>query len=137
MRSTEIRSLLRKGASPERDTRRIHELARSLARERLHLVTRAARPGAAVDLLWSRSGKGYKVASRTVTSPDQPTVLEVAAATGADFLLAVFLEKETFRLIGMARLPWSMVEWLGKPHGKRLRLTWTEASPARGIAEIL
>ena len=38
MRSSEIRSILRKGATPERDTRRIHQLARALARERLHLV---------------------------------------------------------------------------------------------------
>lgn len=137
MRSTEIRSALRKGPSPGRDTRGIHELARSLARERLHLAVRPARPGAAADVLWSRNGKGYKVTARSVSTPDEATVLEVAVSTGADYLLAVFLEKGSFRLLGMARLPWSTVEWLGKPHGRRLRLAWAESSPARGMAEIL
>ncbi len=61
----------------------------------------------------------------------------MSAATDADYLLAVFLEKRTFRLLGMVRLPWSMVEWLGTAHGPRWRLRWTPNAPMRGVAEIL
>ena len=110
MRSNEIRSLLRRGKSPERDTRRIHDLARALARERLHLVGRPVRPARDGDLLWARDRMGYKIASRTVASLDDTTTFEVSASSDADYLIAVFLEKGSFRLLGMARIPWSMVD---------------------------
>ncbi len=137
MGSKEIRSRLRSGSTPERDTRHIHELARALARERLHLGSRPARPSNDGDLLWSRKGESYKIASRTLGALDERTIIEVAAATDADFLLAVFLEKESFRLLGIARIRWTMVEWLGRAHGRRWRLAWSPDSPARGVAEIL
>jgi hypothetical protein len=137
MSSKEILSLLRHGRAPERDTHRIHELARALARERLHLGGRALRPTQDRDLLWSRDGAGYKVATRTVTSIDDSTIFEVAASSDADYLLGVFLEKGSFRLIGMVKIPWSMVEWLGKAHGVRWRLRWGAESPIRGVAEML
>lgn len=137
MRSTEIRSLLRHGGSPQRDTHHIHELARAVARERLHLGHRAARPARDSDLLWSRDGIGYKVATRTVGSMDDATTFEVSASSDADYLLGVFLQKDSFRLVGMVRVPWSMVEWLGKAHGSRWRLRWGAESPIRGVAEIL
>ena len=137
MRSTEIRRLLRRGETPERDTRRIHDLARALARERLHLAGRPVRPARDGDLLWARDGKGYKIASRTVESLDDATTFEVSAASDADYLVAVFLEKVSFRLLGMARMQWSMVEWLGKAHGTRWRLRWTTESPIRGVSEML
>jgi len=137
MSSKEILSLLRHGHAPERDTHRIHELARALARERMHLGGRAARPARDRDLLWSRDGIGYKVTTRKVTSIDYATTFEVAASSDADYLLGVFLEKGSFRLIGMVRVPWSMVEWLGKAHGARWRLRWASGSPIRGVAEIL
>ena len=137
MGSKEIRRLLRQGSAPQRDTRRIHELARALARERLHLRGRAARPSVDRDLLWSREVSGFKIATRTVGSLDDNTTLEVSISSDADFLLGVFLEKESFRLLGMIRIPWTMVEWLGRTHGNRWRLTWSTASALRGVAEIL
>ena len=137
MGSKEILRLLRRGHAPERDTRRIHELARALARERFHLAARPARRAKDPDLLWSPDGSGYKIASRTVVSLDDTTTFEVAASSDADFLLGVFLEKGTFRLLGMVRIPWSMVEWLGKAHGSRWRLRWGSDSPVRGNAEML
>jgi hypothetical protein len=137
MRSTEIRSLLRHGPAPGRDTHRIHELARALARERLHLTVRASRPAQDPDLLWSRNGKGYKVASRTVTSLDDTTTFEVSTSSDAEYMLGVFLAKDTFRLLGMVRVRWTVVEWLGKAHGSRWRLLWTKDSPIRGNAELL
>ncbi len=137
MRSSEIRSELRRGQTPARDTHRIHELARALARERLHLGTRSLRPTRDHDLLWGRDGSGYKVASRTVTSLEDVTTFEVAVSSDADYLLGVFIEKGSFRLLGMIRVSWSMVEWLGRAHGSRLRLRWTARSPVRGIAEML
>lgn len=137
MRSNEIRSLLRRGKSPERDTRRIHDLARALARERPHLVGRPVRPARDGDLLWARDRMGYKIASRTVASLDDTTTFEVSASSDADYLIAVFLEKGSFRLLGMARIPWSMVEWLGGAHGTRWRLRWTTGSPFRGVSEML
>ncbi len=137
MGSKEIRSRLRSGATPERDTRHIHELARALARERLHLGSRPARPSSDGDLLWSRKGESYKISSRTVAGLDAPTTIEVSAASDADFLLAVFLEKGSYRLLGIARVRWPMVEWLGRAHGNRWRLAWSADSPARGVAEIL
>jgi hypothetical protein len=137
MRSSEIRSLLRRGGTPDRDTRHIHELARALARERLHLSQRPARPVRDHGLLWSTDGSGYKVASRSVSSMAGPTTFEVPLASDANYLLGVFLEKESFRLLGMVRVPWTMVEWLGKPHGRRWRLRWSDGSPLEGIAERL
>lgn len=137
MGSKEIRRRLRSGATPQRDTRHIHELARALARERLHLGSRPPRPGPAGDLLWSQRGESYKIACRTVREFDEPTTIEVSASTDADFLLAVFLEKETFRLVGIVRIRWSMVEWLGRAHGGRWRLPWAADSAVRGIAEVM
>lgn len=137
MRSVEIRRELRSGSSPERDTRRIHRLARALARENLHLGSRPSRPVSDSDLLWSRRGQAYKVATRTVSSSDESTTFEVAASGDPDYLLAVLLEKGTFRLLAMVRVPWTMVEWLGKPHGPRWRLRWAASSPMRGVAEFL
>ena len=137
MRSSAIRSRLRKGAVPERDTQRIHELARALARERLHLIERPSRPSGDGDLLWSRDGAGYKVIARSVAALESATSIEVSSLTDADFLLAVFLEKRSFRLLGMVRVTWSMVEWLGRPHGARWRLTWSAQSPVRDVAELL
>lgn len=137
MRSEEIRRELRSGPRPERDTRRIHRLGRALARERLHLSSRPRRAASDADLLWSRDGLGYKVAARTVASLDDATTFEPAASGDADYLLAVFLEHGTFRLLGMARLPWSMVEWVGRDHGRRRRLRWSAGSPMRGVAELL
>jgi len=112
-------------------------LARALARERLHLVERPKRRVEDDDLLWSGDGVGYKVTARSVRLASTATTFEVAAVSDADYLLGVFLEKETFRLIGMIRMPWSMVEWLGRPHGMRRRLRWSEGSPVEGIAERL
>ena len=77
------------------------------------------------------------MAARTVASLDDATTLEVAAASDADYLLGVFLEKGTYRLLGIVRVRWSMVEWLGKPHGTRLRLRWTTGGALKGIAELL
>jgi hypothetical protein len=137
MTSKEIRSRLRRSAAPGRDTRRIHELGRALGRERLHLGTRPVRPTRDRDLLWARDGVSYKVATRTVSSLDDVAVFEVAASTDADYLLAVFVEKGTFALLGMARVPWSMIEWLGGMHGTRWRLRWSPDSPVHGVAELL
>jgi hypothetical protein len=137
MRSAEIRSELKHEQTAARDTHRIHALARALARERLHLGTRPRRRTRDRDLLWGRGGSGYKVASRTVRSIDEATVFEVAAGGDADYLLCVFVEKGSFRLLGMIRIPWSMVEWLGRVHGTRLRLPWSESSAVRGVAEML
>lgn len=137
MSSKEIHSLLRRGHTPERDTRRIHELARALARERLHLGGRARRPASDPDLLWSRDGVGYKVVTRTVSSLEDATTFEVAASSDADYLLGVFLEKGSFRLLGIVQIAWPMVEWLGKAHGARWRLRWASESPIRGVAELL
>ncbi len=135
MSSREIHSRLRKGRAPEQDTHRIHELARALARERLHLAAR--RPAQDPDLLWSRDGIGYKVVTRTVTSLEDATTFEVAASSDADYLLGVFLEKGSFRLLGIIQIAWPMVEWLGKAHGARWRLRWASESPIRGVAELL
>lgn len=137
MRSVEIRRELRGSAASERDTHRIHRLARALAREHLHLVSRPRRAVADSDLLWSRRGRGYKVATRTVASLDDPTTFDVTASGDPDYMLAVFLERATFRLLGMVRVPWSMVEWLGTAHGSRWRLRWSADSPMRGVAEFL
>lgn len=137
MGSKEIRGALRRASTPARDTRHIHELARALARERLHLSARASRRARDGDLLWSTDGKAYKVVARTARSMDDATTFEVAAASDADFLLCVFLEHRSFLLLGIVRVPWSMVEWLGTAHGRRWRLSWSSGSGVRGVAELL
>ena len=137
MRSTEIRTLLRGGEHPRHDTRHIHELARAIAREQLHLATRPARPDASRDLLWDRAGNAYKVTARTVESSRPATTLEVAVNSDADHLLAVFLERESYRLVEMVRIPWPTVLWLGSVSGGRVRLRWSPTSSAYGVAERL
>ena len=82
-------------------------------------------------------GAGYKVIARSVAALESATSIEVSSLTDADFILAVFLEKRSFRLLGMVRVTWSMVEWLGRPQGARWRLTWSAQSPVRGVAELL
>jgi hypothetical protein len=138
MRSGEIRSRLRSGDHPRRDTHHIHLLARALAKERLHLDSRARRPGADPDLLWDGDGHSYKVVSRTTPSLEATTVFEVPSdVAGADYLLGVFLRRGTYDLIEIVRIPWTMVLWLGRAHGRRLRLTWSADGPLRGVAEWL
>lgn len=135
--SAEIRKQLRRGEHSRHDTRHIHDLARAIAHERLHLKARAPRPGVSPDLLWDPEGAGYKVVSRTVTNHGEATTFEASVATNADFLLAVFLQKPTYRLIEIVRLPWPTVLWLGNVSGDRVRLRWSRTSPAFEVAERL
>lgn len=137
MRSSEIRTLLRRQAPSQRDTRRVHELGRAYARERLHLDTRPRRPDSTRDLLWAEDATSYKVVTRTVGSSDEAATIEVSTSSAADFLLLVLVDRTTFGLLRMARVTWSMVEWLGRPHGRRWRLRWSEDAPVRGVAELL
>jgi hypothetical protein len=65
------------------------------------------------------------------------TTFDVVGGSDADYLLGVLLEKETFKLLEIVRLPWPMVEWIGRPHGNRWRLLWSAGSAAEGIAERL
>jgi len=88
-------------------------------------------------LLWDPEGAGYKVVSRTVTDLGEATAFEASVATNADFLLAVFLQKPTYRLIEIVRLPWPTVLWLGTVSGERVRLRWSRTSPAFEVAERL
>ena len=137
MRSTEIRTLLRRGPHPGRDTRRIHQLGRALARERLHLHERPARPRSGPDLLWDDAGQAYKVVTRTRAGDQAAITLDTRLSTDADHLVAVFLERDSFRLIEMVRIPWPMVMWLGRVERDRVRLRWAEHSPASNVAERL
>ena len=137
MRSAEIRTLLRQLDRPGKNTRAVHELGRALARERLHLDTRPRRPSLTRDLLWARDSTSYKVVTRSIESLDDSSSFEVAVSTEADFLLLVLVQRRTFALLDMARVKWSMVEWLGKPHGTRWRLQWAAEAPLRGVAEVL
>jgi len=135
--SIEIRKQLRRGEHAGHDTRRIHDLARALAHERLHLRVRPARRGASPDLLWDADGASYKVVSRTVGEAGAATTFDIAVTTDADYVLAVFLSKSRFALVEMVRIPWPMVLWLGKVGPDRVRLRWSRTSPAYEAAERL
>jgi hypothetical protein len=111
--SADIRKNLRRSDHTRHDTRHIHDLARALAHERLHLNTRPPRRGASSDLLWDPDGSGYKVIARTVVSHGESTTFDVAVSTDADYVLAVFLSRSTFTLLEMVRIPWPTVLWLG------------------------
>jgi hypothetical protein len=115
----------------------VHELGRAYARERLYLGTRPRRPDSTKDLLWAKDATSYKVVTRTVGSRDESATIEVSASSAADFLLLVLVDRNTFALLRMARVTWSMVEWLGRPHGRRWRLRWAEGAPMRGVSELL
>jgi len=54
-----------------------------------------------------------------------------------DYLLGVFLHRDTLRLLGIIRLPWSAVLWLGHESDGRYRLPWRQTGPAHDLAEFL
>ncbi len=135
--SAEIRKRLRRGEHAHHDTRHIHDLARALAQERLHLKARPPRRSASPDLLWDPQGLAYKVVSRSVAKRGEPTTFDVAASTDADYLLAVFLSRSTFALLEMVRVPWPTVLWLGRATEDRVRLRWSRTSPVFEAAERL
>ena len=137
MRSSEIRSRLRTGEHAAHDTRHIHALARAIAKERLHLSERPRRRDASTDLLWDREGASYKVASRSVTSPGDATSFDVQMSADADFLLGVLLERTSYRLVDIVRIPWPTVLWLGSVRDDRVRLRWSASSAAFQVAERL
>ncbi len=137
MRSAEIRSLLKGRTDMGLNTRLVHQLGLALVKERLHLDSRARRPSIDTELLWSRDGASHKVVTRSVGSITESSNFEVFSNIDPDFLILVMVRRDTFRLLGMARIAWSMVEWLGKAHGTRWRLYWGENTPVRGVAEML
>jgi hypothetical protein len=137
--SSDIRARLRRAPGARRDPRQVHALARAHARERLHLDCRPRRSRADRDLLWDQDGHSYKVRARTVGSLREGTVFELGRVPDEfDYLLGVFLERDTLRLLGIIRLPWSAVLWLGHESNGRYRLPWKMRSgPVREMAEFL
>lgn len=136
--SAEIRARLRRAPGERRDPRQVHALARALARERLHLDSRPRRSRADRDLLWDQGGRSYKVRARTVESLEEATVFELGRVPDEfDCLLGVFLHRRTLRLLGIIRLPWSAVVWLGHESNGRFRLRWRRTGPVRDMAEFL
>ncbi len=137
MSSAEVRKALRLRSEPWRDTGRIHELGRAYGREKAHLAARPPRGAARSDLLWGPDGASYKVVTRSLSRTGRSASIEVPVTTETDFLLIVVIDRRTLRLREMARVAWTMVEWIGTRHGSRWRLRWSEDSPLRGVAELL
>jgi hypothetical protein len=136
--SSDIRARLRRVQGERRDPRQVHALARAHARERLHLDSRPRRPRADRDLLWDAEGNSYKVRARTVHGMHEGTMFELGRVPDEfDYLLGVFLHRDTLRLLGIIRLPWSAVLWLGSESGGRYRLPWGGNGPVHDLAEFL
>ena len=137
MRSSEIRSRLRAGDHASHDTRHIHELARALARERLHLSAKPPRPVSSGDFLWDRSGESHKVVSRTLQHAAQSTTLSIDIRSEPDHVVGVFLERGSYQLLEMIRIAWPTVLWIGTVRDNRIDLAWSPSSPAAAVAERL
>jgi hypothetical protein len=136
--SSDIRARLWRVRGDRRDPRQVHALARAHARERLHLDSRPRRSRADRDLLWDAEGHSYKVRARTVHTVGDGTMFELGRVPDEfDYLLGVFLHRDTLRLLGIIRLPWSAVLWLGNETGGRYRLPWRGDGPVHDLAEFL
>jgi len=136
--STDIRARLRRVQGERRDPRQVHALARAHARERLHLDSRPRRSRIDRDLLWDGDGRSYKVRARTVRTMQDGTIFELGRVPDEfDYLLGVFLHRDTLRLLGIIRLPWSAVLWLGHESQGRYRLPWRGEGPVHDLAEFL